>query len=463
MVDNQESPASSPNWSYADALRELWARSSYERGYIANPFGDHRSGELGLTRTRRLLEALGNPDHAGAIVHVAGSKGKGSTAAMVAAIGQAMGFRVGLYTSPHLHSFRERIAIDGQPVGSRVFSTAAQRTIEAASRLEAAAPDIGQVTTFELLTGMALDLFAEASCDLVVLEVGLGGSYDATNVVTPGVSVITALDLEHTAVLGSTLLEIARAKAGIIKTGVPVVVSPQPADVLDLLTEIATEHGSGLFSAGKDWTWRGTWRDFSVSGPWGTLTRLRSALPGNHQAENAATAIAATWALRPADDRFNATAVREGLAGVRLAGRFEQYVSPSGQLVVLDGAHTPASARVLAQAVESEFPGQRALIVLGASADKDLAAIGQELRSIARRVFATRSSNPRAADTGMVAVAMVELGLQVDTEPDVATAVARAMAEVLPGELVLVTGSLFVVADAREALGLGTPDPLDTP
>jgi dihydrofolate synthase/folylpolyglutamate synthase len=446
-------------WTYGDALRELWERSSYERGYISNPFGDPQSGERGLARTRRLLELLGDPHQALVIAHVAGSKGKGSTASMIAAISQAAGYRVGLYTSPHLHSFRERIAVDGEPVDERAFAGAADRVAEASAKLEADTPDLGRVTTFELLTAMALDIFAGAGCELVVLEVGLGGTYDATNVVTPAVSAITALDLEHTAVLGATLAEIARAKAGIIKPGVPVVVAPQPPSIITLLTEIAVARRSVMLTAGTDWTFDGTWRDFSVGGPWGRFAGLQSALPGNHQVENAATAIAATWALSPSGLLFAEQAVREGLARVRLAGRFERQTLATGQTVILDGAHTPASARVLADAIQGEYPGQQAVVILGASADKDLVAVGRALQPIARRVIATRSSNPRAADAAQVAAALTALGVAVETAPDVAGAVARATSPAAGDELVLITGSLFVVADAREALGLGRSDP----
>jgi dihydrofolate synthase/folylpolyglutamate synthase len=410
-----------------------------------------------------LLEALGEPQQGRVIAHVAGSKGKGSTASMIAAIIQAAGHRVGLYTSPHLHSYRERIAIDGEPVREDVFADAARRASQAAARLEAAASDLGRVTTFELLTAMALDVFAAAGCDVIVLEVGLGGTYDATNLVTPAVSVITALDLEHTAVLGATLPEIARAKAGIIKPGVPVVVASQPPSIIDLLAEIAARNGDRFLTAGRDWSVAGSWRDFSVSGPWGDYRGLRSALPGNHQVENAATAIAATWQLSPTGVHVTANTVRHGLAGVRLAGRFEHHRLPNGRTVIFDGAHTPASARVLAQAVLAEFPGQRAVIVLGASADKDLRAIGEALHSLARRVIATQSTNPRAADASQVASALTALGFVTEIEPDVERAVARATSEGAPEELVLVTGSLFVVAEAREALGLGLPDPSMAP
>lgn len=449
----------SEEWSYLDALRELWRRSSYERGYISNPFGDQASGERGLTRTRRLLAALGDPDSGQAIVHVAGSKGKGSTATMIAAIGDAAGYRSGLYTSPHLHAFRERIAVAGAPVSETAFAKATRRAATAAARFESTDPYLGQVTTFELLTAMALDEFRREGCRLTVLEVGLGGTFDATNVINPVVSVITALDLEHTAVLGSSLAEIARAKAGIIKPGRPVVVSPQPAAILSILAGIAADRDSELHAADAEWSCDGTWQDFAVTGPWGTYANLRSRLPGHHQVENAATAISAIWELTRAGFPVTEAAIRAGLGQVRLVGRFERHTTANGATVIFDGAHSPGSARVLAQAMQSEYPGRKAIVVLGTSADKDIAAIGRALTPVATLVIATRSSNPRAAAPEQVAAGLSELGLEVEQEAGVARAVERAIAHADENGLVLVTGSLFVVADAREALSLGVPDP----
>lgn len=442
------------------ALRELWRRSSYERGFISNPFVGQAGGERGLSRVELLLEALGNPQSGQRIVHVAGSKGKGSTSAMIAAIARAGGYRVGLYTSPHLHSFRERIAIDGSLISETGFAAATWRAAAAAETIEAAHPDIGQITTFELLTAMALDEFHRAGCQLTVLEVGLGGTFDATNVVTPIVSVITTLDLEHTAVLGPTLADIARAKAGIIKPGVPVVIAAQPDGVIPHLTGIAQSHQSPMAIAGADWTWQGTWRAFDATGPWGTYRDLRTALPGGYQVINATTAIAAAWHLDQAGMAIPEAAVRTGLAEVSLPGRFEQVPGPGGITILLDGAHSPAAARALARAIEEEFSGQTTVVVLGTSADKDVAAIGRALAPVTRRVIATQSSNPRSAPPAQVLAGLSGLDVPFDVtgEPDLATAIDHAVTAAGDGGVVVVTGSLFTVADAREALGLGTPD-----
>jgi len=447
------------DWSYPDALRALWDRSNYERGYIANPFGDDASGQRGLSRVRELLRLADDPHRRQPIAHVAGSKGKGSTAAMTAAIGSAAGYRVGLYTSPHLHSYRERIAVAATPIAEPEFTRLAHHVATLAARLEAVEPGLGQVTTFELLTVMALVSFAETGCDLVVLEVGLGGTYDATNVVTPAVSVITKLDLEHTAVLGSSLDAIAVAKAGIIKPGVPVVASPQPESVVAILARIAAEQNSPLLVGSRDWGWTGTWREFTVHGPWGIYAALSSGLPGRHQVENAATAVAATAILSSAGLPIAEGDVRRGLRQVKLPGRFEQKMLANGVIVILDGAHTPASMRALAEAVQTEFPDRCAIVVLGTSADKDVAALGRELRPIAMRIIATRSVNPRAAQADQVADALADLVVPVAIEPTVPEAVASATEKARAGDLIVITGSLFVVADAREALGLGVADP----
>lgn len=449
----------SAEWSYSDALQEIWNRSNYERGYIANPFGDEKSGRRGLARVQGLLHLAGDPHHRQLIAHVAGSKGKGSTAAMIGAIGQAAGYRVGLYTSPHLHSFRERVAVDATPIAEPDFARLTQRVAGLAARLEAARPEFGQITTFELLTAMALVHFEEAGCGLVVLEVGLGGTYDATNVVTPAVSVITRLDLEHTAILGLTLEAIAAAKAGIIKPGIPVVASPPPGAAAAVLADVAAARQSPLLVGGRDWHWAGTWRAFTADGPWGTYASLTTGLPGAHQMENAATAIAAISILNTAGRRFSERDVRRGLREVQLQGRFEQVPLANDVVVIFDGAHTRASARALAAAVRAEFPDRDAIVVLGTSADKDIASLGRELRAIASRFIATASANPRAARPPAIAAGLAGLALPVESQPSVPHAVTRAIELARPGELIVITGSLFVVADAREALGLGIADP----
>src|SRR5215204_2996806 len=255
----------SDDWDYKRALSELWRRSSYERGLISDPFGDVARAELGLARMRALLGELGNPQAKVPAVHIAGSKGKGSTGAFIASAATRAGHRVGFYTSPHLHRFPERIAIDGRPIADSLFAAEAQAVAEAARRLEALDPDLGQVTTFEMVTAMALTGFAQQSCDLAVIEVGLGGRYDATNVLQPIASVITRIDLEHTAVLGPTYADIAWQKAGILRRDVPALSAPQVPAAEETIRRVAREVGSPLQVGGTDWTWSGTWRSFEAN------------------------------------------------------------------------------------------------------------------------------------------------------------------------------------------------------
>ena len=447
-------------WDEQRAIDELWDRSDYERGRITDPFGGDEAAERGLRRTGSLLAALGNPQAACPVVHVAGSKGKGSTSAMAEAILRASGCRTGLFTSPHLHAFRERIALGGEPVPGADFAALCQSATRAARRVEHADPNLGRVTTFELVTAMGFLAFARADCDIAVVEVGLGGRWDATNVVDPLVSVVTRIDLEHTAILGDTLAKIAAQKAAIIKPGRPAVVGPQPPEALEVFRARAAATASPLLVGGVDWQAAGTWRDLTLTGPWGTLDRLALALPGAHQAENAGTAVAACWVAAEAGLPVTTDAIRAGLAATRWPGRFER-VEAGGRTLVLDGAHTPAAAAALAAAVAEEFPGLRATAVVGISRDKDALEILGALAPVLGRVVATRSANPRAAAAATVAAAARRLGLPTETAGTVAEALRAARPE--PASPVLVTGSLFTVADAREALGLGVPDPPPRP
>ncbi len=451
--------ASHSPWTYTDALAAIWDRSGYDRGWIANPFGGQGDAERSLRRVATLLQRLGDPQRRYGIVHVAGSKGKGSTCAMIASVLRAAGYRVGLTTSPHLHSFRERIVVDGEAITETGFAALTQRVVRAAEELEGAIPELGQVTAFELVIAMAFDQFAATSCDLAVVEVGLGGTYDATNVITPLVAAITRLDLEHMAVLGNTIEEIAAAKAGIIKPGRPVVVSPQPPEAAATIARIAGEQGSPLLMAGRDWHWTGDDLIFEATGPWGTYRDVRLGLAGEIQQENACTAMAALWTLAQEGTSIPEWAIREGLAAVRWPGRFERVSLPGGTRIVLDGAHTPVSAAALAATVGRLYPHHHAVLVVGSMSDKDPGSLIGPLAPIARGVVATRSRSARAVEPEALAEAARALGLAATAETTVAAAMERATTVAGPEGLVLVTGSLAIVAEAREWLGLAVPDP----
>ena len=442
--------------TYDQALAAIWARSGYDRGFINNPFAGDDDARLGLRRTRAVLERLGNPDRRFDIVHVAGSKGKGSTCIYVDAILRAAGVRCGRYLSPHLHSYRERFVVDDEPIPEPVFAALTAEVIAQVEDVERSMPELGEVTAFELSTAMAMHWFAQEGCETAVIEVGLGGTLDATNVVDPAVSVITALDYEHTAILGSTMTEIAGNKAGIIKPGCPVVSASQPAEGMAVIQACADACGSRLLVAGRDWEIAGSSDGFTVTGSWGTMSDLSTPLAGSHQVENAALAIATVFVLRDIahTGTIDERAIRQGIAAARHPGRFEEVALPSGGLVVIDGAHSPASARALAATVEERFPDASVTIVVGMFSDKDPGTVLEPLRACADRWIATAPDNPRAIPVETLREAIQTLGGQCDTAPSVAAGIDAAMEA--GNDLVVVTGSLATAAEARVALGLAT-------
>jgi len=443
------------DWDYKLALAELWRRSSYERGLISDPFGDAARAEQGLARMRALLASLGDPHRQVPVVHIAGSKGKGSTGAFIASAAAQAAHRVGFYTSPHLHRFPERIAIDGQPLPDREFAAEAHAVTAAARRLETSQPQLGQVTTFEMLTAMAFNTFARRGCRLAIIEVGLGGRYDSTNVIDPIVSVITRIDLEHTSALGPDYADIAWQKAGILRRGVPSVTSPQVPDADETISRVAREVGSPLQIGGRDWTWSGTWRSFEAKGPWGTLPQLSLGIPGPHQVENACTALAALHIVAASGIHMPEVAIRTGLATARWPGRFERHTIDNRD-VIFDGAHTPAAATALVEAWRDAMGAIPATVVLGMGVDKDAVAFLTALQPLISRLIVTHADSPRAASPDIIAQAAAALGIPHEVRSSVAAAVAAAWErEKAP---VLITGSLFVVGEGREAVGLAEPD-----
>lgn len=440
---------------YHDALAAIWDRSAYDRGHISNPFAGDAAARLGLRRTQAVLAALGNPEDALPLIHVAGSKGKGSTVVLVDAILRAAGRRSGRFTSPHLHTFRERFVIDDDMIDQTTFAELTSAALAATRAVEAALPELGTVTSFELATVMALHWFAERRCDVAVIEVGLGGTLDATNVIDPAVSAITRLDLEHTAILGDTLEAIAANKAGIIKPGRPAVTVWQEPEALEVIEERARETGSALLLQGRDWTIDGDEAGFGVSGPWGTIDDLRTSLVGAHQVENAAVAVAvATTAA--GIGQVTEDAVRRGLLEAVHPGRFERVMAAADTTVVIDGAHTPVAARALAAALTRHLPDTQPTILVGMLRDKHPADFLAPLAAIAGRWIVVEPGSPRAMPADEIVAALRELGEEADRTKAIDDAIARATRFGAP---VVITGSLTTVADARVALGLATADP----
>jgi dihydrofolate synthase/folylpolyglutamate synthase len=385
-----------------------------------------------------LLKALGDPHLGRRTVHVAGSKGKGSTAAMAESVLREAGIRTGLYTSPHLHNYTERIRIGGEPVSREEFVSLAALVREAVERV-APGLDRRRFVTFDLLTAMGFLAFGERAVDVQVVEVGLGGRVDSTNVFgRKEVAVITPISLEHTAILGDTVEEIAAEKAGIITPGCTVVLARQAYEGAEaVVRRRAEEVGAKVVEAAR----------WCAGGGEALIPDLP--LRGRHQRENACTAAAAVRAL---DAGLPDEAVTEGLASVRWPGRVE--VLREGPAVVVDGAHSRDSARALREALAEMYGDRAVTFIVGSSADKDIGGLAEELAPAAERVYAVRSGHPRAGDPEVIAGAFRSRGVRAEDVDSVGAAVERAMAAVGEGGVICLTGSLFVVAEGREHFGL---------
>ena len=401
-----------------------------------------------LSHCVELLRRLGNPHLGPVTVHVAGSKGKGSICAMAASALSSCGFTTGLYISPHLVHLGERITVDGVCASpeSLLASLAAVRP-----HLEAMQTEGGwrRFTYFELLTVLAFLHFRAAGVQVQVIEVGLGGRLDATNVVAPDVCVIAPISLEHTAVLGDTISKIAAEKAGIIKSGAVVVCAPQPQEAMSVIEAVCAAHGTPLVRVGTDDTWERiegsldgqTLRSCSPSG----VRSVRIPFAAPYESENAAVALTALQALQLRGMALEDGCVERGLNRTNWPGRFQ--VLAREPLLVLDGAHNPASMRRLAESVALLGAGADTVYVLGFSSDKDVEGAVAELSSTGGRFVLTRSSQPRAVEPWHMAVRISALGLQVVCEPQPRAALWRARSMVNAAGGVVVAGSLYLVGD----------------
>ncbi len=436
---------------YADALRYLYGLPNWEVAAVGGrPAQD-------VARPRRLFERLGVAEPPYRVVVVAGTNGKGSTAAMLESILRAAGHRIGLYTQPHLHTYRERIQVDRQLIPPEAFAAGLERVRAASGDLARTAPELGAVTTYEAATALALLHFAEAAVDVAVLEVGLGGRLDAVNAVRAEIAVLTPIALDHTEVLGDTVAAIAGEKADVIKSGSIAVSAPQAPEALAVIETVAAARGAELRLAGAADAPAAARlavrrEGDALVGRHATYAGLRLGLVGDHQWTNAAVAVGAAEALVDRGLAVSPAAVAQGLARVRWPGRLE-VLAPGPPLVLADGAHNPAGAAALAAALERYFPAPRRLLVLGTAADKDTPGILAALAPVVARLYATEAHHPRATPRDQVARAARALGLRVQTIPDVAAAIQHAQRQRGPGDLVVVAGSLYLVAEARAALG----------
>ena len=420
--------------------------------------------KLTLDRMAAMMEILGHPENRLRAVHVAGTNGKGSTVAMLDAILRAAGLRTGRWTSPHLEDFRERLVLDGLPV-------AGERLADAFTRVWAAVEEVkdspaGHPTQFEAATASAFLVLAEAAPEAAVIEVGLGGRHDATNVITPLVAVITPLALDHTDRLGADLASIAAEKAGIIKPGGVVVSAPQEPEALEVIRAAGGRQGARLRLVGRDFSYQlmaaseeGTWAHLRGARNYG-LVRIN--LLGAHQAVNAAVAVAAAEALaEEAGLAVPPAAVKRGLEEVVWPGRLE--VIGRSPLVVMDGAHNPHGMRALRRALFEVFRRERADLLFGALENRPVEEMAEIIAPAARRVVVAPVPGGTApsADPARVKAAFAAQGIPAEAASDPEEALAAALSGLPPGGLLCVCGSLYLVGAVRRLWRSRTHPPAD--
>jgi dihydrofolate synthase/folylpolyglutamate synthase len=415
--------------TYAEAIKYL---------YSLQMFG----ARPGLETPRRLAELAGNPHHRLRFIHVAGTNGKGSTCAMLESIYRAAGLRVGLFTSPHLVSFAERIQVNRQLVPESEVARLVREILPGLKEF----PANDHPTFFEVVTIMSLRYFAEQRCDLVIWETGLGGRLDATNIVTPLVSVITNVDFDHQQWLGETLEQIAAEKAGIIKPGIPVLTSAEPGRGLEVIAATA-QHQDALLTVIDRNDAKGS-----------LLDAARLPLPGDHQRLNAALAVAAVRAVET-HFRVPQEAIFKGLSNVHWPGRMQLVKSPGGQTILLDGAHNPASAAALAAAFRQQYPGACPALILGVLADKDWRPLAETLAPLARRLLLVPVNSRRSLAPGDL------LDVCRMANPQAAVEVCASLADALDRSarepFVIITGSLYLIGEAMERLQLSPVPAVD--
>jgi dihydrofolate synthase/folylpolyglutamate synthase len=434
--------------NYSQAEKYLNSFTNYE----LIPGISYAPPDYSLKHVEELLNRMGNPQLAARTIHIAGTKGKGSVAAMTAQVLSASGHKTGLYTSPHLHNLRERITIDGSMISEVEFAAA---MAEVKPFIESMKQDTSfrQLTYFEALTALAFAYFQKKQVDFQVLEVGLGGRLDATNVVAnPAVCIITSVSLDHTQILGNTLEAITQEKAGIIKPGCWLVISPQPEEAASVISDVCREKEAKVVQVGKDVTWHkisGDLRHQSLVIA-GRRNKYRANIPllGDFQLENAAAAVAALEILASHGFAISAADIAQGLAQVKWPGRFQ--VLQQHPIVLVDGAHNVASIKRLVNNIKAYFADKRIFLVFGTSCDKDIPGIINELVSLSPHVIVTQASHSRAAPLATLVAEFTRRGIEPETEETVNEAVSLALSLAGKTDIICITGSLFVVAEALD-------------
>ena len=425
----------------SDSVRD-YAKSL---GYL---YGLEKFGMVfGLTQVTRILEALGNPHKDLQAIHIGGTNGKGSTAAMMASILEKEGYRVGLYTSPHLVHFIERIKVNGIEIEEEQVASLTEWMKERIEASGIASP----FTFFDFTTAMALLYFSQKRVDLAILEVGLGGRLDSTNAIDPLLSIITNVTKDHEEILGKSLLKIAGEKAGIIKEGRPLITAATQPRVLQFFSRICREKNSLFYRVGKDFRYEPTGeRRFHYEGIHRKLWSLQINLSGLHQIMNATTALAAMEILEDMGYPVSTEAMIGGLKEVYWPGRLEMVrLSPR---VVLDGAHNPAGAWVLRESLEKEFHYDRLVLLFGIMKDKDMKSILQTLAPLADHVILSKPHTERASSPDLLLERLGRNGKKAEVIEELPLAIEKGLSLTRPEDLLCVTGSLYTVGEARDYL-----------
>ena len=441
---------------YKAALAYIEHFIDYER----SPDFSRQARFYNLNRISRLLDLLGNPHDSLKVIHVAGSKGKGSTAALIASVLTHAGYKTGLFTSPHLITPRERCRIGDELISEAevaIYIDKLRPAIETVS-----ASEFGRVSFFEIYTALAFTYFADKATDFAVIEVGLGGRLDATNVVSPVTSVITPIGLEHTTILGETYTEIASEKAEIIKQGCPVALAPQHPEARTVLEKVASERNAPIVEV-KNFVRQDPdvsvshlvlnsdgvpiAQQFDVETDSEHYSQLTLPLLGHHQYVNATTAIAAIECLKQNGYVISKDSVYAGFKNVQWHGRIQRVMS--SPLVVLDGAHSPVSMDALCRAIRDNFRYTQAILIVSIMKDKDLATIGEIVSKTADFVIATQvSDNPRVLPAETIQDAWSGICKKITNCPSPEKAFAKGLSSASPTDLICVTGSLYLIGQA---------------
>jgi dihydrofolate synthase / folylpolyglutamate synthase len=402
--------------------------------------------KFNLGRMEKFLELLGNPQRDYKVIHVAGTKGKGSTCAMLASILSQNGFITGLYTSPHMNEFTERVRIDNKQISKKEI-------VEYINYLAPIIIKVSELTTFEIITGLAFKYFADKKVDFAVIEVGMGGRFDATNTVTPEVSVITPISFDHTKVLGKTLKKIAFEKAGIIKNNIPVIVSKQKASPLEEIKRIAKERQARLIYApdifkAVQTSYSLENQSFKIKENGKEILDITIPLLGDHQIENAITAFACIKELRRQGTPVSDNSIIAGFLKVKWPGRFE--IINQKPMVIIDGAHNLDSFNKITLTLKKYFPEKKVILIFGASEDKEISAMLKAIQSTVKTLIITRSDHPRALEVEKIAEIAKKIGLEWKIKEDIKNAIGEALVLTSESTVILATGSIFIEGAVKE-------------